>query len=125
MMNPAATRRRARSLPVLVIVLALAGASSCAGKQTPKDRITDPGEMLFNGQTVSSIDCYRCHNGDGSGTWRGPNLGERVPKMTDPAIARAIHEGPGMMPSYKGKIDDAQIALLTAWMRGRFPSSKP
>jgi mono/diheme cytochrome c family protein len=98
---------------------------SCAGTQVPKDRISDPGEMLFNGQTVSGIDCFRCHNGDGKGTWRGPNLGERVPKLSDSAIALAIHEGPGMMPSYKGKIDDPQIAQITAWLRGRFPGATP
>jgi mono/diheme cytochrome c family protein len=95
---------------------------SCAGTQIPKDKISDPGEMLFNGQVVSDIDCYRCHNGDGTGTWRGANLGERVPLMTDPAIGRTILDGPGMMPSYKGKINDAQIAQITAWLRARFPN---
>jgi mono/diheme cytochrome c family protein len=98
---------------------------SCAGTQIPKDHISDPGELLFNGQTVSGVDCYKCHNGDGKGTWRGPNLAERVPKLSDKAIATAIFEGPGMMPSYKGKLDDPQVAQLTAWMRGRFPGGTP
>ena len=48
-------------------VVLLGALISCAGTQTPKDRITDPGELLFNGQTVSGIDCYSCHNGDGTG----------------------------------------------------------
>lgn len=100
----------------------LAAFISCAGTQTPKDRITDPGEMLFNGQTVSGVDCYRCHNGDGSGTWRGANLTERVPKLSDGALVKAINEGPGMMPAFKGKIDDQQMAAITAWLRGRFPA---
>jgi mono/diheme cytochrome c family protein len=98
---------------------------SCAGAQVPKDRVGDPGEMLFNGQAVSSIDCYRCHSGDGKGTWRGPNLGERMPKLSDKAVAAAINEGPGMMPSYKGKIEDHQIAQITAWLRARFPGGTP
>jgi mono/diheme cytochrome c family protein len=98
---------------------------SCAGTQIPKDRITDPGEMLFNGQTVSSIDCYRCHNGDAKGTWRGPNLTERISKLSDQAIAVTINEGPGMMPSYQGKIDPQQIAQITAWLRARFPGGTP
>ena len=106
-------------------VLLLGALVSCAGTQTPKDRITDPGQMLFNGQVVSGIDCYRCHNGDATGTWRGPNLAERVPKLSDKAIAMTIREGPGMMPSYEGKIDDQQIAAITAWLRGRFPAAKP
>ena len=103
-------------------VVLLGALISCAGTQTPKDRITDPGELLFNGQTVSGIDCYRCHNGDGTGTWRGANLAERVPKLSDKAIAITINEGPGMMPSYKGKIDDQQIAAITTWLRVRFPA---
>jgi mono/diheme cytochrome c family protein len=98
---------------------------SCAGTQIAKDRISDPGEALFNGQTSPKIDCYRCHNGDGKGTWRGPNLADQVPKMTDGAIARAIYDGPGMMPSYQGTIDDQQIAAITAWLRTRFPSATP
>jgi hypothetical protein len=87
-------------------VLFLGVLVSCAGTQTPKDRISDPGEALFNGQVASTIDCYKCHNGDGTGTWRGDNLAKRVPQMSDKAIAMTINEGPGMMPSYRGKIDD-------------------
>jgi mono/diheme cytochrome c family protein len=98
---------------------------SCAGTQIPKDRITDPGEMLFNGRVSSAIDCYRCHNGDGKGTWRGPNLAKQVPKLSDKAIAVTINEGPGMMPSYRGKIDDQQIAAITAWLRKQFPGGTP
>ncbi len=81
--------------------------------------------MLFNGQTASTIDCYRCHNGDATGTWRGPNLTKEVPKLSDKAIANTIYEGPGMMPSYRGKIDDPQIALITAWLRSRAGGAKP
>jgi mono/diheme cytochrome c family protein len=92
---------------------------ACAAAQIPRDRITDPGEMLFNGYTSADIDCYRCHKGDATGSWRGPNLVELVPKLTDADIARAIHEGPGMMPSFQGKIDDQQIAAITAWLRGK------
>jgi mono/diheme cytochrome c family protein len=111
--------RLAGWIGVLTVAIALI---ACAGKQTPKDSINDPGQMLFNGQTSSTIDCYKCHSGDGSGTWKGPNLGERVPKLSDEGVAKAIFEGPGMMPSYKGKIDDQQIAAITAWLRGKYPS---
>lgn|ERR1017187_1856454 len=110
---------------LLVGMLLVGALVSCAGTQIPKDRITDAGQLLFNAQTVSTIDCYRCHNGDGTGTWRGPNLAKRVPKLSDQAIAMAINEGPGMMPSYKGKIDNQQIAAITAWLRGQFPAAKP
>jgi len=93
---------------------------SCAGKQTPRDRITDPGELIYNGLVVSGVDCYKCHNADGKGTWRGAILAEGVPKITEAAITKAINEGPGMMPAFKGKLDAEQVAALTTWLRGRF-----
>jgi len=102
------------------VLLLIAGLLSCAGKQTPRDQITDPGELVFNGLSVVDVACYKCHGGDGTGTWRGPSLVERVPKLTDPAIEKAINEGPGMMPAFKGKLDGQQMAALTAWLRGHF-----
>ncbi len=101
----------------LALGAALAG---CAGKQTPRDQITDPGEMIFNGYAVAGVTCYKCHGADGKGTWRGADLTKAVPKMTDPAIENAIKEGPGLMPSFKDKLSEQQIAALTAWLRGRF-----
>lgn len=98
---------------------------SCAGTQTPKDRVTDPGQMIFNGQTIADVTCYKCHNGDATGTLRGPDLTKQIPKMTDQAIADAIFKGPGMMPSYKGKLDEHQVAEITAWLRGRAPAVAP
>jgi mono/diheme cytochrome c family protein len=124
MRNQLAQAKHGRVVAWVGGLLVAAAWVACAGKQTPKDTISDPGQMLFNGQVSADINCYKCHNGDGSGTWKGPNLGERVPKLSDEAIAKAILEGPGMMPSYKGKIDDQQIASITAWLRGRFPSAK-
>ncbi len=94
--------------------------AACAGKQTPRDSITDPGEMIYNGYAVAGVDCYKCHGADGKGTWRGANLTEKVPKMTDQAIAKTINEGPGLMPAFKDKLTPQQITTLTAWLRGRF-----
>jgi mono/diheme cytochrome c family protein len=96
-------------------------AAGCAGTQTPTERVTSPGEALFNGRVKPDVNCYKCHNGDGAGTWRGPNLAARVPKLSDQEIAKTILEGPGLMPSFKGKVDDADIAAITAWLRQRFP----
>ena len=109
-------------LGILVFGPVLAG---CAGKQTPADRISSPGEALFNGRVKTDVTCYKCHNGDATGTLRGPDLTKQIPKMTDQAIADAIFKGPGMMPSYKGKLDEHQVAEITAWLRGRAPAVAP
>lgn len=103
-------------------IVALAGVlAACAGTQTPKQQITAPGEALFNGQVRAEVNCYKCHNGDGGGTLRGPNLGKRVPNLTDQDIAGAIAKGPGLMPSFKDKVSDAEVKEIVAWLRTRFP----
>jgi mono/diheme cytochrome c family protein len=97
----------------------LAFLTACAGTQIPPGQISSPGEALFNGQVRADIDCYRCHNGDASGTWRAPNLTKRVAQLSDGEIAGAIATGPGMMPSYQGKLSAAEVAQITAWLRSR------
>jgi cytochrome c551 len=102
-------------LSVVVVVAA------CAGTQIPAQRIASPGEALFNGRTREEVNCYKCHNGDGTGTWRGPNLAKRVPNLDDRAIAKTVADGPGLMPSFKGKVSDVEVEQITAWLRARFP----
>jgi cytochrome c551 len=104
-------------LPPLASPAAAGGAGGAGGARTTAEL----GRELFNGRVEPAINCYRCHNGDGTGTWRGPNLTKRVPGLTDAEIASTIIEGPGFMPSFKGKVSDAQIGQLVAWLRERFP----
>ena len=103
-----------------LIGLAIAG---CAGTQLAATPNEPPGEALFNGRVHEDVNCYKCHNGDGTGTMRGPNLAKRVPGLSDQDIAKAIDEGPGLMPSFKGKVTPDEVAQLTAWLRGRFPKA--
>src|SRR5437763_1191583 len=83
------------------LVSAIAG---CAGTQLAATPTAPPGEALFNGRVHEDVNCYKCHNGDGTGTLRGPNLAKRVPGLSDQDIAKAIDEGPSLMPSFRGKI---------------------
>jgi mono/diheme cytochrome c family protein len=106
------------SLVALVVTVA-----ACAGTQLQSTPNEAPGEALFNGRVKEDVNCYKCHNGDGTGTMRGPNLAKRVPKLTDQEISSAIEEGPSMMPSFKGKVTDQEIAELTSWLRTRFPKN--
>jgi hypothetical protein len=48
-------------------------------------------------------------------------LAKRVPKLTDQQIVATILEGPGLMPSFEGKVDDADMKAITRWLRLRFP----
>ena len=100
-------------------------AAACAGTQVPADKITSPGEALFNGRPKEDVACYKCHNGDGTGTMRGPDLGKRVPKLTDTQIVDAINTGPGLMPEFKDKLNDDEKKQIIAWLRTRFPGGAP
>jgi len=104
----------------LIASITLAG---CAGTQLAATPNEPAGEALFNGRVHEDVNCYKCNNGDGTGTMRGPNLAKRVPGLTDDQIAKAIDEGPGLMPSFKGKVTPDETAQITAWLRQRFPKA--
>ncbi len=97
----------------------LLGLVACAGTQLPPGQISSPGEALFNGQVRADINCYKCHDGDATGTWGGPNLTKRVAHLSDGEIASTISRGMGRMPSFRGKLSEAEVAEITAWLRSR------
>jgi mono/diheme cytochrome c family protein len=101
--------------------LALLAASCHTGTALPPQSLDSPGGKLFNGYTKPDVKCFSCHNGDGRGA-NGPNLAERVPKLTDEAILKAIDEGPSYMPSFKDKLTEGEKRDIIAWLRQRFKS---
>jgi mono/diheme cytochrome c family protein len=107
-------------VPAIALALSLF-VSGCAGTPLRPTATSSPGESLFNGRTHEEVSCYKCHNGDGTGTLRGPDLTKRVPALSDQQITTAIEEGPSIMPSYKGKLDAAETKQIIAWLRERFP----
>jgi mono/diheme cytochrome c family protein len=110
---------RAAILSILGMVAACAG-----GVQSPRSALNqDPGALLFNGYAKADIECFQCHNGDGGGSGRGPNLGDRVPKLSDDQVMKAIDEGPGWMPAFKDKLNETEKKQLVAWLRARFRSN--
>ena len=114
-------RQRLFALVTSIVLGAL--IAGCAGTQLAATPNEPPGEALFNARVHENVNCYKCHNGDGTGTMRGPNLAKRVPGLTDEQIAKAIDEGPGLMPSFKGKVTPDETAQIIAWLRQRFPKA--
>jgi mono/diheme cytochrome c family protein len=99
-------------------------ASSCAGVQLPKESLSHPGALLFNGYTHEQVDCWVCHNGDGRGSGRGPSLVARVPKKSDERLGQLIREGKGRMPGYQAYLSDDEVAQLVSWLRAAFPRTE-
>ena len=60
-----------------------------------------------------------CHGADGSKSMMGakPLNGAEVQEMSDADLTAAITDGKGKMPAYKGKLTDADIKDLVAYIR--------
>ena len=97
------------------------GLVGCAGVPLPKEQLSDPGALLYNGYTRPEVDCYICHNGDGKGA-RGPALVSKVPRLSEEKVVRAIKSAKGLhMPKYDSKMTDEEIALVARWLKASFP----
>ncbi len=107
------------SVLLLVAAGAVCSVACHTGNALPPQALDSNGGKLFNGYVKEDVKCYGCHNGDGKGA-NGPNLAERVPKLSDDAILKAINEGPSYMPSFKDKLTDAEKRDIIAWLRERF-----
>ena len=77
-----------------------------------------------DGAAVYKSKCAMCHGPDGAGqTPMGKTLKLRdlrsaeVQKMSDADMTKVISDGKGKMPPNKGKIGDAEIKALVAFIR--------
>ncbi len=87
-------------------------------QSTPSAKDLKAAEQLYKSK------CSLCHGDDGSGnSITGKQLGakdlksDEVQKMSDDDLATAIAKGKGKMPSFAGKLTDAQIKSLVAEIR--------
>jgi cytochrome c6 len=98
-----------RNLVVLVVMMAL---------------LITAAPMLADGAATYKAKCAMCHGPDGAGqTAMGKNMKLRdlgsaeVQKATDAEWTKLITDGKGKMPAYKGKLSDAEIKAVIAFMR--------
>jgi len=68
--------------------------------------------------------CVMCHGADGKGetpagkAMKTPSLGSPdIVKMSDADLIAATKKGKGKMPAYSGKLTDAQITDVVAYIR--------
>jgi len=101
-----------QALPLLIAAL----VASCSGVPVPKADIIDPGQLLFNGYVRKDIDCYTCHSGDASGTWKGANLIGIGKKEGRDEIIHAIRSGPSIMPAYEDDLTSEEIDVIADWI---------
>jgi mono/diheme cytochrome c family protein len=100
---------------VLVLVLLFAGPSLIGAKKTAAAPYpgTDPGAKAFAGAGCGGCHTLKAANASGS---VGPNLDEVRPDAA--TVAAIVRSGAGTMPSFKGRLSDAQIAAVARYVAG-------
>ena len=77
------------------------------------------------GEATFKAKCAMCHGADGLAT-SGMAKAMKVPsvksedfaKLSEAEMVTATENGKGKMPAYKGKLSDAEIKEVVAYMRG-------
>ena len=106
----------------------LVAAAGCTtvGVQLAHTEIHHPGQELFNGYTKPNVGCYFCHNGNGRGSDKGPDLSTKVSKMSDEQILAIITNGEkGKMPGFADRTTDEERHTILAWLREAFGQQDP
>jgi mono/diheme cytochrome c family protein len=77
-----------------------------------------PAQVADAGRTLFTENCGSCHTLAAAGTSGavGPPLDDLVSDL--PTVANTIREGRGGMPAFGGRLADADIAALAAYVTG-------
>jgi mono/diheme cytochrome c family protein len=93
------------------------GQSRTGGKATTGAKTSTGGQSTNAGAAVfASAGCSGCHTLKAAGASGsvGPDLDQVRP--TAAAVASIVRSGGGAMPSFSGKLSDAQIAAVAAYV---------
>jgi mono/diheme cytochrome c family protein len=109
----------------LVVVLLFAGPSLIGAKKSTaasSSQTTTSGSGSGTGTQISGKDvfasagCAKCHTLKDAGATGsvGPNLDQVQPSAAD--VSQIVKSGSGVMPSFSGKLSDAQIAAVATYV---------
>jgi hypothetical protein len=101
-----------------IFFLAILFLGACKTTQLPQEKLSqNPGALLFNGYTKPNVKCYECHNGDATGSIKGPNLIKKLKVISDEKYRATLAEGPHKMPSYTGILSPEEEQLILDWLK--------
>ena len=99
------------------------GQSKASGQSKARGQSTVSGQSTGGGQTAgsavfTSAGCSSCHTLKAAGATGtiGPDLDQVRPSAA--TVAGIVRSGGGAMPSFSGKLSDAQISAVAAYVSG-------
>jgi mono/diheme cytochrome c family protein len=102
----------------LVVVLLLAGPSLIGAKKSiaSTTQTSGSGAQISGSAVFASAGCSGCHTLKAAGASGavGPNLDELRPSAA--TVSSIVRSGGGSMPSFSGKLSDAQIAAVASYV---------
>jgi len=110
-------KRFGRALALSAVALSAAVLfTACGQKSNTGGPAAQPGGAAPAGvETIYKNNCMSCHGQNLEGRV-GPDLRKIGDKYDRAQIAAVIRDGRGGMPSFKGRLSDAQIDELAGWL---------
>ncbi|PDO09696.1 MAG: hypothetical protein BLM47_11280 [Candidatus Reconcilbacillus cellulovorans] len=109
-----------RAVAVTAVALSAAVLFTACGQTGQKGNTGSPaaqpgGAAPAGVETIYKNNCMSCHGQNLEGRV-GPDLRKIGDKYDRAQIAAVIRDGRGGMPSFKGRLSDAQIDELAGWL---------
>jgi len=100
----------------IVLMFTLPGKEQVAEEAKP----SMPEVVLdaASAETLVKASCITCH-GDQLQGGVGPNLEKIGSEMTPEEIYSLVSKGKGIMPAFKGKLKDEEIANVAQWLAAK------
>jgi cytochrome c oxidase subunit 2 len=106
----------------MAVVASFALRSIGSAQDQPAAGIESISASTKTGAAIFASNCAVCHQPNGKGTDVFPALaGSKVVTAADPtAMITRIEHGKDMMPSWRGKLSNAEIAAVATYVRSSF-----
>ncbi|NEW05679.1 cytochrome c [Paenibacillus sp. SYP-B3998] len=104
---------------LITVIFVLSACGSTSNSTHRKEALPTDGPSstgsASNAESIYKSNCLSCHGGNLQGKI-GPSLDKVGSKLTKEQIAAKIQNGGGGMPTYKSKLKEADLEILSEWL---------